>query len=581
MKNGQWAGEGNLFHYKGLIKELWPEFDKHRWFDLILESWLDHEYIGIAGSKDASKSGSISVIHLADYYCFPETTAVAISTTTYEAADNKIFSEIKMRHRAAQARYEWIPGTVIDGRRRIVTDARLFASTGGRDFRKGMFVIPVKQGDVQAAIALIVGIKQLRKRWIFDEMQTLPASAMEGTANFMQTGSQCKITGMGNPNDTLNAHGKMCEPHESLGGWDSKIDATGKTKTWKTRWSNGICVHLPGSDSPNMDVPAGDPIPYPYLMTREQMEKDAVSWSKTDWHYQMFNEGRWPRGLGSSRIITRQMCVNGGALGEAKWATSSRTKLLAMDAGFGGDRCVCHEIWFGNEMPVESLPAGTDLSVSQQPLITDTRQIIALVQTLVVPITGNDVKGAEDQIVMWMKNQALLRQIPAQNCFVEPGMRVQLVQKFTQLWSDKVQMIDFGGKPSEAMVSSDIQISCRDYYFNLVTEYWYSARLIIECGQFRQLDEETMREGCMREYRKNAGGNKIQIETKADFKEKSGFSPDRFDALVTGIEGAKRLGFKIRRNRPDIDDDDDEGEQWKRDFQEKARKFWSKGQLTY
>jgi hypothetical protein len=575
--DGEWAGEGNFFHYKGLIKEIWSEFDQHRWFDIILKSWLENELIGIAGPKDSGKSGSLAVIHLADYYCFPAITAVVVSSTSRESLENRIFGEVVMRHKAARRKHDWLPGHLIQGRLRIVTDTKDEIEEG-RDFRSGWMGIPVKQGDIKRAYELIIGIKNKRKRWILEECQTLPPAALDGTANFFQTGSETKVSGTGNPSDIMDAHGKLCEPHQSLGGWDSNIDAFGKTQTWRTQL-DGICVHLPGSDSPNMDVGPDDPIPFPYLMTREQMEKDARRWTKTDWHYRMFDEGRWPRGEGSSRVITRPMCVNGGALTKAVWATNIRTRLLCMDAGFGGDRCICHELWFGNELPTTAVPAGSDVTVSQIPFSTDTRQIIALVQTLTVPIEGTDVMSAEDQIVIWLKKQSELRGIPPQNIFVEPGMRTAFVQKIGDRFSSKVQMVDFGGKPSEEMVSSDIQIPCREYYLNKVTELWYSTRLVIDSGQFRQLDEETMREGCMREYTKSNAGNRIQVETKAEFKEKSGFSPDRFDALVTGIEGAKRLGFRIKRQRPEPTDDDAD-DYWKRKIEEKARKYWRTGQLV-
>ena len=148
----------------------------------------------------------------------------------------------------------------------------------------------------------------------------------------------------------------------------------------------------------------------------------------------------------------------------------------------------------------------------------------------------------------------------------------------TQLWSTKPVAIDFGGKPSEGKVSMDIDVACRDYYFNFVTELWYTVRLIIECQQFRQLSEGAMEEACMREFMRVAG-NKIQIETKADYKAKTGFSPDLFDALVVGVEGAKRKGFSVRRQKaPEADDEDDS---WKKELQDKAKRYRQAGQLTY
>lgn len=583
-KGGKWVandiecGKGLYFHFREAIRITWPEFAQQRWFDVILEAYLEHEWIGIAGPKNSGKSASLSVIPLTDYYCFPSMTAIILSSTTMEGLDNRIFAEVKMRHRSARRRIEWLPGHLIEGRRRIVT-AHQDEFKEGRDFRCGVICIPVRQGD-KNAMENIVGIKNKRKRWILDELQTLQSSALDGTANFFEPGADCKAIGMGNPSDITDAHGKLCEPHSSLGGWESKIDQEGKTKTWRTRFDKGICVQLPGSDSPNMDVGPNDPVPFPFLMTRARMESDARTWGKNDWHFQMFNEGRWPRGQASNRVITRQMCINGHALEVAKWAAPSVTKLLCCDAGFGGDRCVCHELHFGFELwqPPQLVQPNGELLIRQQEAPAERRQIIALANTWIIPIEGSDVKTAEDQIVLWLKNKASESNIPANQVFYEAGMRTSLVQKFPQLWSQKPVSIDFGGKPSENMVSSDIQISCREFYFNLVTEYWYTMRLVVECEQFRQLDEATMEEGCMREY-KRVAGNKLQVETKAEFKEKTGFSPDRFDALVTGIEGAKRLGFVLRRIKAPEDEEEDSG--WKRDLREKSRKFWKAGQLVY
>ena len=414
---------------------------------------------------------------------------------------------------------------------------------------------------------------------VLEELQTLSASALDGTANFMQTGSDCKVIGPGNPSNIMDAHGKLCEPAQDLGGWNSGIDQKGGTKVWRTRFDNGCCVQLPGSDSPNMDVPEGQAPPYPFIMTRERMEKDAKTWGTNDWHFQMFNEGRWPRGMAANRIVTRQLCTTNGALREAIWEGLQKKRILCMDAGFTGDRCIVHELAFGNEAwrPETKGEVNASNLISHTPPTDESRQIIERVDTLIVPITGDEVKDAEDQIVRWFKDEAERRGIPPQDCIYEPGMRAGLVQKMSEKWSSRVQVVDFGGKPSEGEVSYDIKVPCREFYYNFVTELWYTFRLIVQCGQFRNLDTETMDEFCMREYM-HVGGNKLQVETKKDYKAKTGFSPDRADALVAGIELARRLGFVIRRQKSVIDDDEDSD--WMKEFAEKAKKHWSKGRLV-
>lgn len=585
VKGGKWvrpkgeeAGKGLFFHYKKAIEIIWPDFIQHRWFNTTLEEYLAHEWIGIAGPKDAGKTGGLSVILLADYYPFSTCTSIILSSTTMKALKNRVFGEFTMRHRAARKRIEWLPGHMIESECRIVTDER-DENVDGRDVRNGVIGIPVKDGK-NNALDDIIGIKNKRKRWMIDELQTLPASALDGTANFMQNNADCKVIGSGNPSSMDDAHGKLCQPSNSIGGWDGGIDQQGGTKVWPTTFDNGVCIQLPGSDCPNMDVAPELPVPFPFLMTRDRMEKDGRTWGKTDWHFMMFNEGRWPRGQAASRVITKQMCVNGHALEEARWAGPKRIKIGCMDAGFGGDRCIFHELHFGREMWMPEHPGEIKVNgfVTQEPLENDDRQIIALIDTQVVPIEGSEVKGAEDQIVLWAKKECEKRDILPANFFYEAGMRTSLVQKFPQLWSDKPVSIDFGGKPSEGKVSQDIDVECREYYFNFVTELWYTVRLVIESQQFRQLTEETMREGCMREY-KRVGANKLQVETKKEFKEKAGFSPDLFDALVTGIAGAKMRGFTIRRIKAIKSQEDDD--RWKRELEEKSKKYWSAGQLSY
>src|SRR5258706_13975905 len=81
--NGETAGLGYFEHYKALIACIWPELDQHRWFDLILKEWTEvgNILISLLGPKDASKTLMMSVIGLADYYCFPFNT-LGIFTST-------------------------------------------------------------------------------------------------------------------------------------------------------------------------------------------------------------------------------------------------------------------------------------------------------------------------------------------------------------------------------------------------------------------------------------------------------------------------------------------------------------------
>jgi hypothetical protein len=60
-----------------------------------------------------------------------------------------------------------------------------------------------------------------------------------------------------------------------------------------------------------------------------------------------------------------------------------------------------------------------------------------------------------------------------------------------------------------------------------------------------------MLEGCWREF-KIVSGNLIEVESKADLKERMGKSPDLMDWCYLCVEGARQRGFKIKRLGSDV-----------------------------
>jgi len=580
-KTGGYAGEGLFHHWLQAILLLWPDMKPHRWFQLMLKSYLENMYIGVMGCAGAGKSDSFGRIMLLDWYLYPSRTTVLISSTTIKALELRVFGMIKTCHREAKKRFPWLPGNLIEGKQMILLDERSQAAEG-RDFRNGIVGIPCKRGESFIGLGEYVGIHNKRVTMLADELSLMPRGFLDSVSNL----SKCpyfKMAGLGNPNETTNAHGFLCEPAAHLGGWEGGIDQMPKTKTWETRFPNGICIQLPGSDSPNTDVPPGDAPPYPFLITREQMENDGKIWGTNDWHYTMMVEGKMPRGQGSRRVITRQMCEKFGAMMDPNWLNTGRTKIAALDAayrGVGGDRCVFIVLEFGDETP--AIPEGGEIVaniLNQAAPMRDTHQILALIDVLIVPIVaGQESDLPEDQIVKFVMEQCLRRNIEPQNFFFDSGMRTSLVSAFGRLWSPNVNSIDCGGAPSDRKVSFDIDVLCKDYYSKRITEFWYSVRLIIESGQFRGMTKDVMNEGCAREF-KRVAGNKIEVETKEEMKAKTGYSPDLFDALAIGCEGARDRGFVIKRLGSDRRKRDDNG--WKRDLQKRADNLWRASNLNY
>jgi hypothetical protein len=115
--------------------------------------------------------------------------------------------------------------------------------------------------------------------------------------------------------------------------------------------------------------------------------------------------------------------------------------------------------------------------------------------------------------------------------------------------------VDSGAMPTTRPVRFDLFVEekdgrkrlkrCDEHYIKFITEMWFSVRECTDSEQLRNLDAETLREGCSRKFTKKS--DKLEVETKEDMKARLGKSPDFFDNLVIGLEGARRLGFKIQR----------------------------------
>jgi hypothetical protein len=543
-QRGQTIGKGLFFHFKEFQSLLWPHIKWHKWNELCLECYLKYRTIGCIGPASSGKSFNFAVNALSFYYCFSDCTTILCCSTTREMLEQRIWGEIKRHHLLAIRKRPWIPGHIIESRQRIVTDDRTMAAEG-RDFRNGLLGVPCKKGNDMVGLGDFAGVKNKHVQLLADELSLLPRVFVDSISN-LDKNPDFKGVGLGNPKDVTDALGVFCEPSAVMGGWDGGIDQNPGTKTWETRRPQGICIQLPGSDSPNLDGKLGIPI-----INQQDMDRDMAFYGKDSIWFTMMNDGKMPRGQGSRRVLTRNMCIKHRSTEDPIWKGSKRTKVAFLDAAYkavGGDRCVYGELEFGEESdPITDM--GTllvETLVNQKPPKDSKRMIIALLETTVVPITANSKDEAEEQIVAFVQNRCQSGGIPAENFFYDSGMRTGLVSAMGRLWSAHTNPVDCGGPATETKVSEQIDMLCKDYYYNFITELWYSVRHTVEAGQWRGFTEDVIMEFSQREWM-IVGKNKIQVEPKANMKLKTGRSPDLADAVAVGLHGAKKMGFVISR----------------------------------
>lgn len=532
---GNEVGQGLFHHYKQAQILLWPEDYHHTWTDLILEEILKNTITALMGPKDTGKTHTgLTRFGLTDYFAFPNETLILLSSTTLAALETRVWGDMKSMFARAKRRHPWLAGKVLEAKKAIATDDLSDDAVISRDMRKGILCIPCKSEEGEfMSISTYVGMKQKRRRHLGDEFQFMGPGMLNSIGN-MNSGD-FKGVYSGNPVGQMDPFDKITEPDC---GWDALPRPT-KTTTWNNRrFLNSRTICLFGLDSPAILEKDG-PRKYPGLLTEDSIARVIAGFGKDSPQYYSQCLGIRIPGLNAKRVITPDFCRQYHVDQKPIWDGSARTKIFALDAaygGTGGDRCVGGHAEFGKTVKGDI--------------------VILLFPPKVVPINLSLVPSIipEVQIAMWIKQYCQNFNIPFENIFYDSTGRGSLgpsVEKYTP----GVNPIEFGGSPSDRPVTLDTYVLdletkkrrlklCSEHYSKFVTELWWTVRYGIQSEQIKGLTEETIDEGCMREWIMVAG-NKIEVEPKGDMKERTGFSPDLFDWAATIIEGARRRGFNI------------------------------------
>jgi len=518
-------GRGMPFHVMQLQKLIWPDKVWHRWNELIVQTVCNNRFIGIMGPGSSGKTCEAATMVLSLYFCFPNEFTGMVSSTDTRSLELRVWGEIKKYWSLAKEMWPECPGHLIESRQMIVTSDD---SVVGRDFRNGLVGIPCVVGGTYVGLGKYVGIKNQRMMLCADELSFMGKALMESVSN-LNKNKGFKMMGMGNPKDPDDALGVLCEPHPDLGGW-AGIEQGDKTRVWKTRLRNGVCIQLVGTDSPNYDSPANQPEPYPFLIGREEIQTDLDYYGPDSLQFQMMDLGVMPRGAQSRRVITRILCDQCMAGQKAYWGQNNTVLIAGVDASYtsiGGDRTIMIVIRIG-------LDQNGIWAVSQEesPILIQVKAVAS--------------ETVEDLIARSIKDLCEARGIPASRLFLDSTGRGTLVNALGRIWSSEIQCVEFGGKPTDRIVSDVIRIPANEHFSKFVSELWFFSRYVIEARQMRQMTPDVIDEGSMREWC-GVKGNRVEVEDKRITKKRMGKSPDIYDAFVVALEGARRNGFMIQK----------------------------------
>ncbi len=547
----QERGRSLFYHYKNIQRALWPEDSENRWSDLILREILANKFTAVIGPGSSGKTYQAAKFALTEYFVYPEDSLFLISSTDVRGLELRVYGALKSLWMRAKERWDNCPGNIIDYLHAITTDD---IAEGVRDLRKGIVAIPcLSSSGAYKGLGKWIGVKQKRVRLISDECQVMHDTFLEAIPN-LNTNPDFKAVFLGNPLGVGDPLDKVSEP---VGGWSSHPQPE-KTCTWKTRFHRGICVQLVGTDSPNEDEPKTAVPRFPYLINARMIDEVVAFYGRHSAQYYSQCLGIRVTGLVDRKIITRVLCEQFHAFDDCVWLGDTTTKIVGIDAAYGGDRCVMLVAEFGKDI--------------------NKRETLTVSQPIIIPVIPRGSAVPEDQIAAFVRDHCIGADIPPTNVFYDSTGRGSLGTSFARLWSADVNPVEFGGPPTARPVRNDLYIRdprtgerrlklAHEHYGKFVSELWFAVRYTIETGQMRRLAQEICDEASQREWIEMPSG-KIDVEKKVDMKKRVGRSPDLTDALATAIEGARRKGFTIAKlSAPDQYETD---QTWRFDLRKRA-----------
>lgn len=572
-KDGTIVGLGLSEHLHRMRKIIWPELDDEdngqRWHKICRDTIASHRVTCLMGPGSAGKTHEAAWVALCMWMSDPANTCVMVSSTDMRGLRLRVWGELATLWQTAVQRFDFLPGHMLDSKLAITNDS---ADDEGdhndrliRNFRAAIIGIPTVQNGKNVGLSKWIGLKQKHVILVADEASFMGPSFLSAFANLNKNERFTAIV-LGNPQDCLDPLGKAAEP---LDGWDGHMEPE-KTSVWKTRFMEGACVNLIGTDSPNLDFPEDQPPRFKYLISRKKIQDTLSFFHKDSFEYYSQCVGAMKIGTLSRRVLTRRLCQDNHALEcDVLWSDTNRIRVAGLDSAYNGDRCVFVRAEFGKIIGGET--------------------ILFLHPPQIVPIS---VKGPEpeQQISEFVKRECEAHNIPPENFTHDSTGRGSLGTFLARVWSAQTNPLEFGGQPSDRPASRDEFIldpvtkasrlrTEKEKFSKKVSALWFSVRYCIEAQQLRGLTDETMEEGCMREWNRVAN-DKLELENKADCKSRTGRSPDLFDAVAIVVEGARRRGFMISK-LANTSESDSHSLDWLLDLSRKTRDMHKSKQLTY
>ena len=472
--------------------------------------------LAICGCGTSSKSTSIGLYALIWWMASPTNSAVLIASTTLDSAKKRIWKETSRYYSLfSQLVGGYKDAVPLSSPRPCISPIR--AETRKKDEAHGLYVIALHGKDLESEKNYAKGFHPRRILVIADEQDALGEGGKALVEVFdenLKTGTdEAQIILLGNDPSLFNGLGDAMQPE------------LGKPVTLNNvEWTSAKgydCLRLDAYESPNVIGKEK----WTGLVRQRDIDDLVQRKGENSPSVWIQLHGLHPPEGSSNTVLSEATLIRFHAFDPVTWQRDFVTS-ASLDPAFGGDACIFRTFKRG-------LDTQGKLKVLCDEIIT-----IPIDASPSAPPADFQIS---DKVALLCKDRHIA---PDEFIIDATGIGRGVCSNLKLNWSPRIEECQFGGAPSERIVSDENPVPANKEYDRKVTELWFRCREFVEADMIRGLDQKTGVQLCARTYedKGTGGGRKLCIQKKDEMLH----SPDEADALACYIELLSRKGIAAK-----------------------------------
>lgn len=508
------GGLGKVEHFWNVCALLWGEgnkklkkkvFERNPWTDRMAYAACKEQYLGLSGCAGSGKTEFAAVWAIVNWLCLPKNTLIFCTSTSLKESNRRIWGRIKKFWQDSAVR---LPGKLVDSMYIIRTDD----GSGVFSDETGIACIAGEKKNEKDAVGKMIGAHPERLILIVDEAPEITEAILTAALSNMAINPFFQMIALGNFKSLYDTFGVFVRPKD---GYDS---ITVEDEEWETEL--GLCLRFDGTKSPNI---TGGRDRYECYNAKDLQQHRSVYGDDSAEFWRMCRSFHAP--IGTIDVLYSEADMLAGKV-SARIPSDSlswlgpRVHWTSLDPSYtnGGDRSVQWFGWYG--------------------VLTSGIWVVYYEKYLLLRDKVGDPSPRDYQIVRQFRDNSQQEGVQPENAAFDGTAASSFAAIISEEWSPRVLKVEFGGAPSDRIVSANDPRIARDLYDRRVSELWGVGREFMRAGQLKGMPPELCRELKARKYETSKRGSNVivVVEEKKKMKVRIGFSPDIADSALVGLE---------------------------------------------